>query len=52
MNGLADFNDFGLILQDFEWPFEGNQLILALQFSFKSLIIEVNFYNKFLNIII
>ena len=20
-NDLADFNDFGLILQDFEWPF-------------------------------
>ena len=34
-NGLADFNDFGLILQDFERPFRWNQLVLALQFSFK-----------------
>ena len=33
-NGLASFNDFGLILQDFEWPFRWNQLVLALQFSF------------------
>ena len=36
-NGLADFNDFGLILQDFERPFRWNQLVLALQFSFKFL---------------
>ena len=35
-NGLADFNDFGLILQDFERPFRSNQLVLALQFSFSS----------------
>ena len=34
-NGLADCNDFGLILQDFERPFRWNQLVLALQFSFK-----------------
>ena len=34
-NGLADFNDFGLILQDFEQLFRRNQLVLALQFSFK-----------------
>ena len=34
-NGMADFNDFGLILQDFERPFRRNQLVLALQFSFK-----------------
>ena len=34
-NGLADFNDFGLILQNFERPFRSNQLGLALQFSFK-----------------
>ena len=34
-NGLADFNDFGLILQDFERSFRWNQLVLALQFSFK-----------------
>ena len=34
-NGLADFNDFGLILQDFERTFQCNQLVLALQFSFK-----------------
>ena len=33
-NGLADFNDFGLILHDFERPFRWNQLVLALQFSF------------------
>ena len=33
-NGLAGFNDFGLILQDFERPFRWNQLVLALQFSF------------------
>ena len=33
-NGLADFNDFGLILHDFERPFRCNQLVLALQFSF------------------
>ena len=33
-NGVADFNDFGLILQDFERPFRWNQLVLALQFSF------------------
>ena len=32
---MADFNDFGLILQDFERPFRRNQLVLALQFSFK-----------------
>ena len=35
-NGLADFNDFGLILQDFGRPFRWNQLVLALQFSFKA----------------
>ena len=34
-NGLADFNDFGLDLQDFERSFRWNQLVLALQFSFK-----------------
>ena len=34
-NGLADFNDFGLILQDFERPFRWYQLGLALQFSLK-----------------
>ena len=34
-NGLADFNDFGLILQDFGRPFRRNHLVLALQFSFK-----------------
>ena len=34
-NGFADFNDFGLILQDFERPFRCKQLVLALQFSFK-----------------
>ena len=33
--GLADFNDFGLILQDFERSFRWNQIVLALQFSFK-----------------
>ena len=33
-NGLADFNDYDLILQDFERPFKWNQLVLALQFSF------------------
>ena len=33
-NGLADFNDYGVILQDFERPFKWNQLVLALQFSF------------------
>ena len=27
--------NFGLILQDFEQPFRRNQLVLALQFSFK-----------------
>ena len=32
---MADFKDFGLILQDFERPFRRNQLVLALQFSFK-----------------
>ena len=32
---MADFNDFGLILQDFGRPFRRNQLVLALQFSFK-----------------
>ena len=32
---MADFNDFGLISQDFERPFRGNQLVLALQFTFK-----------------
>ena len=31
---MDDFNDFGLILQDFERPFRRNQLVLALQFSF------------------
>ena len=36
-NGLADFNDFGLILEDFEWPFRQNQCASALQFSFKFL---------------
>ena len=39
-NGLADFNDFGPILQDFERPFRRNQLALALQFSFKSAIFK------------
>ena len=34
-NGVADFNDLGLILQDFEWPFKWNQLVLALQFFLK-----------------
>ena len=34
-NGLAAFNDFGLILQDFEQHFKWYQLVLALQFSFK-----------------
>ena len=34
-NGLADFTDFGLILQDFGRPFSWSQLVLALQFSFK-----------------
>ena len=37
-NGVADFNDFGLILQDFERPFGWNQLVLALHFSFKRVI--------------
>ena len=37
-NGLADRDDFGLILQDFERPFGWNQLVLALQFSFKGLL--------------
>ena len=36
VNGLADLNDFGLVLQDFERPFRWNQLVVALQFSFKS----------------
>ena len=31
---MADFNNFGLILQDFEKSFKCNQLVLALQFSF------------------
>ena len=35
-NGAADFNDFSLILQDFERPFRWNQLVLALQFSFNA----------------
>ena len=47
---MADFNDFGLILQDFERPFGRNQLVLALQFSFKTLlrlVLELNVsYNK------
>ena len=34
-NRLADFNDFGLTLQDFERPFRWNLLILEFQFSFK-----------------
>ena len=33
-NGLADFNDFGLILQDFGRAFRWNQLDWAVQFSF------------------
>ena len=33
---MDDFNDFGLILQDFERPFRRNQLVLALQFSFNN----------------
>ena len=41
---MADFNDFGLILQDFERPFRRNQLVLALQFSFK--ISSKNIYQK------
>ena len=36
-NKLADFNDFGLILQDFERSFRLNQLVLALQFSFNGI---------------
>ena len=39
-NGMTDFNDFGLILQDFQWPFKWNQLVLALQFFFKGKVIE------------
>ena len=39
-NGLADFNDFGLSLQDFQWPFKWNQLVLALQFFCKGKVIE------------
>ena len=35
LSGSADFNEFVLILQDFEWPFRWNQLVLVLQFSFK-----------------
>ena len=35
-NGLADFDDFGLISQDFERPFRRNQFVLAVQFSFKA----------------
>ena len=34
-NSLAYFDDFGLILQDFERPFRWNKLVLALQVSFK-----------------
>ena len=34
-NGLADFNDFGVILQDFGRPFRCDQLVWALQFPFK-----------------
>ena len=40
-NGLADFNDFGLILQDFERLFRCNQLVLALQFSFKHCLLPI-----------
>ena len=37
-NSFANFNDFGLILQDFERPFRWNQLVLqVLQFSFNPL---------------
>ena len=39
-NGSADLNDFGPILQDFERPFGWNQLVLALQFSFKHGLID------------
>ena len=41
-NGLADFNDFGLILQDFERLFRCNQLVLALQFSFNGAFVLCN----------
>ena len=34
-NDLADFDNYDLILQDFERPFRLNQLVLALHFSFK-----------------
>ena len=36
-NSLADFNDFGLILQNFEGSFRWNQLVLVLLFSFKNI---------------
>ena len=35
-NTFANYDDFGLILQDFEQPFRCNQLALALQFSFNN----------------
>ena len=41
-NGLTDFNDFGLIFQDFQQSFGLNQLVLALQFSFKSFLLFVS----------
>ena len=41
-NGLADFKDFALILQDFERPFRWNELVLALQFSFKELAVHIS----------
>ena len=41
-NGLADFNDFGLILQDFEQLFRRNHVVLALQFSFKKSIPKIS----------
>ena len=45
---MADFNDFGLIFQDFERPCRRNQLVLALQFSFKSKsTVLFNFPNRF-----
>ena len=40
-NGLTDFNDFALILYDFERPFRWNQLVLALQFSFNAYGVEI-----------
>ena len=45
-NGLADFNDFCLILQDFERSFRWNQIVLGSQFSFNRVYLIENFKNK------